>query len=64
MSTLKKGTTVSWPAPKPHGVVERAQVSEGGEDLMYLVNFTDAAGAQQQRWFHENELSVVTPSAG
>jgi hypothetical protein len=57
MPLLKKGTKVSWPAPAPEGVIERARVIN--DEVQYLVNYADAAGEAHQRYFAEADLTVT-----
>jgi uncharacterized protein YodC (DUF2158 family) len=55
MTTFKKGDTVRLNAVLPQGPVVALRMDEDG-NVSYLVEWTDADGAQQQRWFEESQL--------
>jgi hypothetical protein len=55
MTTFKKGDTVRLSAVLPQGPVVALRMDEDG-NVSYLVEWTDADGAQQQRWFAESQL--------
>jgi hypothetical protein len=42
----------------PQGPVIALRMNEDGE-FFYLVEWTDADGVKQQRWFEESELEAV-----
>jgi hypothetical protein len=42
----------------PQGPVVALRMNEDGE-FFYLVEWTDADGVKQQRWFEESELEAV-----
>ena len=42
----------------PQGPVVALRMNEDGQ-FFYLVEWTDADGVKQQRWFEESELEVV-----
>lgn len=55
MTTFKKGDTVRLNAVLPTGPVLALRMDEDG-NVSYLIEWTDMDGAQQQRWFAENQL--------
>jgi hypothetical protein len=58
MTTFKKGDTVRLNAVLPQGPVVALRMDEDG-NVSYLVEWTDADGAQQQRWFEESQLAAA-----
>lgn len=57
-ANFKPGTQVKLNIAQPQGEVQQLSVSQEG-DIQYLVEFTDADGVVQQRWFTEAELAGV-----
>jgi len=56
---FQKGQTVTLKTPAvPTGPVVGFKV-DGEGTVSYLVEWTDAAGEAQQRWFTEDELTAV-----
>lgn len=53
-----KGQTVRLNAVVPQGPVQALRMDEDGQ-FFYLIVWTDADGAEQSRWFKEEELSEV-----
>lgn len=59
MSTkFKKNDAVRLKSVAPQGPVVALRMNEEGE-FFYLVEWTDADGTKQQRWFEESELEAV-----
>lgn len=57
--TFQKGQTVTLKNPAvPTGPVVGFKV-DGNGNVSYLVEWTDAAGEAQQRWFAEDELTAA-----
>ena len=54
-TTFKKGDTVKVVATTPEGPVQALRMDEDG-NVFYLVEWTDADGNDQQRWFDEAAL--------
>lgn len=57
-TTFKKGDVVKLAAAVPQGPVQALRMSEDGV-VSYLVEWTDAAGEAQQRWFDEDQLTAA-----
>jgi uncharacterized protein YodC (DUF2158 family) len=57
MATFKKGDQVKLVAVVPQGPVLSMRMDEDG-NVQCLVGWTDANGAEQQRWFDEDQLVV------
>jgi hypothetical protein len=57
-TTFIKGQEVKLNAVIPQGEVQALRMNEDGE-FFYWVNWTDADGKKQLRWFKENELVAV-----
>lgn len=57
-ANFKPGAQVKLNVAQPQGEVMQLTVSQDG-DIQYLVQYTDAAGEVQQRWFNEAELAGV-----
>lgn len=55
MATFKKGDVVSVKVTVPSGPITAMRMNEDGV-ISYLVSWTDADGAEQQRWFEEDQL--------
>lgn len=55
MAKFKKGQAVKLQAVVPAGPVLAMRMDEDG-NVQYLVGWTDANGAKQQRWFDEDQL--------
>jgi hypothetical protein len=53
-----KNQNVRLKAIVPQGPVIALRMNEDGE-FFYLVEWTDADGVKQQRWFEESELEAV-----
>lgn len=58
MATFKKGDVVKLNAVVPQGPVVSMRMDEDG-NVSYLVEWTDADGVAQQRWFAEDQLTGV-----
>ena len=54
-TTFKKGDVVKLKAVVPQGPVVALRMSEDGI-VSYLVEWVDADGVKQSRWFAEDEL--------
>lgn len=57
-TTFTKGQEVKLVAVVPQGPVQALRMDEEG-NFFYLVEWTDAEGQVQQRWFEENQLTAV-----
>lgn len=55
---FQKGQTVMLKTTPPTGPVVGFKV-DGEGTMFYLIEWTDAAGETQQRWFAESELQAV-----
>ena len=55
---FKKGDRVRVNAVVPEGPVVALRMNEDGE-FFYMIQWTDANGRSQQRWFKEEELEAV-----
>ena len=55
MATFKKGDVVKLAGVVPQGPVIAMRMDEDGK-LSYLIEWTDADGNAQQRWFAESDL--------
>jgi len=58
MATFKKGDTVKLIGVVPLGPVIGMRMDEDG-NVSYLVEWTDADGNAQQRWFDEAQLEAA-----
>lgn len=58
MATFKKGDVVKLNTVVPQGPVVSMRMDEDG-NVSYLVEWTDADGVAQQRWFAEDQLTGV-----
>jgi hypothetical protein len=58
MATFKKGDVVKLTGVIPQGPVLAMRMDEDG-NVSYLIEWTDAIGSTQQRWFAESELVAV-----
>lgn len=57
--TFQKGQTVTLKTPAvPTGPVVGFKVDSDG-NVSYLIEWADAEGQSQQRWFSESELTAV-----
>jgi uncharacterized protein YodC (DUF2158 family) len=56
-TTFKKGDVVKLKAVVPQGPVVALRMSEDGV-VSYLIEWTDASGVKQSRWFVEDELTA------
>lgn len=54
-TTFKKGDNVKVVSVTPEGPVQALRMDEDG-NVSYLVEWTDADGNDQQRWFDEAQL--------
>lgn len=54
---FKIGDTVKLKAVLPQGPIQRMRMDEATGVISYLVEWTDADGQAQQRWFTEDELT-------
>jgi hypothetical protein len=57
-ANFRPGSQVKLNVAQPQGEVQQLSVSQEG-DIQYLVEYVDAAGDTQQRWFTEAELAGV-----
>jgi cell envelope opacity-associated protein A len=57
-TTFTKGQTVKVRAVNPQGPVQALRMDEDG-NVSYLVEWTDADGNDQQRWFDEAQLEAA-----
>ena len=57
-TTYTKNQTVRVKAVVPEGPVAALRMNEDGE-FFYLVQWTDADGKTQRRWFKEEDLEAV-----
>jgi hypothetical protein len=57
-TTYTKNQNVRVKAVVPEGPVAALRMNEDGE-FFYLVQWTDANGKSQRRWFKEEELEAV-----
>lgn len=57
-TTFKKGDTVKLVGVVPQGPVQALRMDEEG-NFSYLLEWTDAEGSTQQRWFEESQLEAV-----
>ena len=57
-TTFTKGQTVKVRAVNPQGPVQALRMDEDG-NVSYLVEWTDAEGNAQQRWFDEAQLEAA-----
>ena len=53
-----KGQSVKLNALVPQGPVLALRMDENGT-FFYLVEWTDASGVKQQRWFEESQLTAA-----
>lgn len=58
MATFKKGDVVKLAGVVPQGPVIGMRMDDDG-NVSYLIEWTDAQGVTQQRWFAESELVAV-----
>lgn len=58
MATFKKGDNVKTISVVPQGPVLSMRMDEDG-NVSYLIEWTDAEGHVQQRWFAESELTLA-----
>jgi hypothetical protein len=57
-TTYTKNQNVRVKAVVPEGPVTALRMNEDGE-FFYLIQWTDANGRSQRRWFKEEELEAV-----
>jgi hypothetical protein len=57
-TTFVKGQEVRLNAVVPQGPVQALRMTEDGV-FFYLIQWTDADGAVQQRWFKESDLTAA-----
>ena len=55
-STYKKGDVVKLKTVVPEGPVQSIRMNDEGV-VQYLIEWTDADGVVQQRWFNEDQLT-------
>jgi uncharacterized protein YodC (DUF2158 family) len=55
---FKKGEEVKVIAVVPQGPVLALRMDEDG-NFFYQIEWTDANGVKQNRWFNEDELTIV-----
>ena len=53
---FQKGDVVKLTAPAPQGPVVALRMTEDGV-IQYLIEWSDADGVAQQRWFDEDQLT-------
>jgi uncharacterized protein YodC (DUF2158 family) len=58
MATFKKGDVVKLGGVVPQGPVQKLRMDDDG-NVSYLIEWTDADGQVQQRWFDEADLIAV-----
>lgn len=58
MATFKKGDVVKLVGVVPQGPVVGMRMDDDG-NVSYLIEWTDADGNPQQRWFAESDLVAV-----
>lgn len=58
MATFKKEDVVRLKGVVPEGPVQKLRMDDDG-NVSYLVEWTDAEGHVQQRWFDEADLIAV-----
>ena len=58
MATFKKGDVVKLAGVVPQGPVIGMRMDDDG-NVFYLIEWTDAEGQAQQRWFAEADLAAV-----
>jgi hypothetical protein len=58
MATFKKGDVVKLVGVTPQGPVVGMRMDDDG-NVFYLIEWADAEGHTQQRWFAESELAAV-----
>ena len=57
-TAFKKGDEVKVIAVTPEGPVQALRMDEDG-NFFYLVQWLDANGSVQQRWFEESQLAAA-----
>lgn len=57
---IPEGSTVRLKAPAPQGEVQDVRLNKAEGQLEYLVDWVDDEGDNQQRWFLESQLEVVS----
>lgn len=57
-TTFIKGQEVKLNVVVPQGEVQALRMDEDGQ-FFYMIMWTDASGAEQSRWFKEEELVAV-----
>lgn len=55
---FKKGDVVRLKTVVPEGPVTRLRMDEDTGEMSYLVEWVDADGHAQQRWFKEDQLEA------
>ena len=55
MAMFKKGDVVKLKAVVPAGPVQKMRMDDDG-NVQYMIEWEDADGAMQQRWFDEDQL--------
>lgn len=58
-AAFKKGDLVRLKTVAPQGPVQRFKMDEETGEVQYLLQWPDASGELQERWFREDELEVV-----
>lgn len=56
---MKQGSVVRVVQPVIQGTVISRRIREDNDDLEFLVEWTDAAGATVQRWFDADQLEIA-----
>lgn len=56
---FKKGDLVRLKTVVPQGPVQKMRMDEETGEVAYLLQWTDADGHTQERWFSEGELELV-----
>jgi hypothetical protein len=57
-TTYAKNQNVRVKAVIPEGPIQKLRMNEDGE-FFYLIEWTDANGKAQRRWFKEEDLEAV-----
>ena len=57
MAILQPNTQVKFVQPTLQGIIVKADIIDNG--IQYLVDYTNDEGSLSQRWFKEEELTLV-----
>lgn len=58
---MEEGQTVRMVQPVIQGQITDTRYNKDAKALEHLVDYPDAEGETQQRWFLESQLEVITP---